>query len=205
MSPTIAPSPAHLSLVARRRADLRAALARVVPCGAAFVGEIGCGHGHFLAAYAAAHPQELCIGFDLRAERITRAERKRARAALANLHFFQADAGDFLEALPDGAMFSAIFVLFPDPWPKRRHHKNRLIQPSFLAALAERTGQGARLYFRTDDRDYFSQAVCVIGDHPAWHLDPEPIWAFETVTVFQSRASSHQSLVAVRREAVRPL
>ena len=198
MVPTATPSPAHLALVAQRRADLRVALARVLAPDARFVGEIGCGHGHFLTAYAAAHPRELCLGFDLRAERIARAERKRERAGRANLHFIHAAADDFLATLPAGAGFSAIFMLFPDPWPKLRHHKNRLIQPAFLDALAARAGQGTRLYFRTDHGGYFAHASAVLAAHPAWRLDPAAPWPFEEPTVFQQRAPGYHSLVAVR-------
>jgi tRNA (guanine-N7-)-methyltransferase len=192
-------SPAHRALIARRRADLRTALERALPPGASFVGEIGCGHGHFLTAYAAAHPGEQCVGIDLRGERIARAVRKRDRAALPNLHFFHAEAHDFLAALPAGAVFSAVVLLFSDPWPKRRHHKNRLFQPAFLDALAARAGQGTRLYFRTDHRDYFAQAANVIAEHPAWQMDPVAPWIFELETVFQARAPAYQSLVAKRR------
>jgi tRNA (guanine-N7-)-methyltransferase len=195
---TAAPSPAHLALVAQRRAGLRAALARVLPPAARFVCEIGCGHGHFLAAYAAAHPPELCLGFDVSSERIVRAGRKRDRAALPNLHFFHAEALDFLAALPVDAAFSAIFMLFPDPWPKRRHHKNRLLQTSFLQELAMRTGQGTRFHFRTDHRGYFTHATAIVAGHAAWRLDPAAPWPFEESTVFQQRAPAYQSLVAER-------
>ncbi|HTB81831.1 MAG TPA: methyltransferase domain-containing protein [Opitutaceae bacterium] len=198
---TAAPSPAHLALVAQRRADLRAALAGVLPPAARFVCEIGCGHGHFLTAYAAAHPDEFCLGFDVSAERIARAVRKRDRAAGANLHFFHAEALDFLAALPADAGFRAIFMLFPDPWPKRRHHKNRLLQSSFLQELAMRTGQGMRFYFRTDHRGYFTQATAVLAAHSAWRLDPAAPWPFEESTVFQQRAPAYQSLVAERTAA----
>jgi tRNA (guanine-N7-)-methyltransferase len=199
---TLSPSPAHLALIAQRRADLRVALARVLPPAAHFLCEIGCGHGHFLTAYAAAHPGELCIGIDLIGERIARAIRKRDRAKLANLHFFQAEAHDLLSALPADASLSAIIVLFPDPWPKRRHHKNRLLQPAFLEALAAQAGQGTRLYFRTDHRGYFAQATAVLATHPLWRIDPAAPWVFESETVFQARAPSYHSLVAGRAAAV---
>jgi tRNA (guanine-N7-)-methyltransferase len=158
---------------------------------------VGCGHGHFLAAYAAAHRDRCCIGVDIASDRIARAERKRSRARLANLHFLQAEAGAFLAALPGHAILSEIFVLFPDPWPKRRHRKHRVLQPGFLAAVAARAGQGARLYFRTDDEAYFSSVDEVIKSLPEWRLTREP-WPFEVATVFQSRAPSHSSLTAVR-------
>ncbi|HXA14682.1 MAG TPA: methyltransferase domain-containing protein [Opitutaceae bacterium] len=195
---TIASSSAHLALIAQRRADLRAALAPVLPSAARFLCEIGSGHGHFLTACAAAHPGELCIGIDLVGERVARAIRKRDRAKLPNLHFFHAEAHDFLAALPADASFSAIVILFPDPWPKRRHHKNRLLQPAFLDALAARAGQGTRLYFRTDHRDYFAQATSVLAAHPAWRIDPAAPWLFETETVFQARAPAYHSWVAER-------
>jgi tRNA (guanine-N7-)-methyltransferase len=198
---TVLPSPAHLALIAQRRAELRVALARVLPRAAHFLCEIGCGHGHFLAAYAAAHPGELCLGIDLIGERIARATRKRDRAKLPNLHFFHAEAHDFLAALPTDASFSAVIVLFPDPWPKRRHHKNRLLQPEFLDALAARAGQGTRLYFRTDHRGYFAHATSVLAAHPWWRIDPDARWIFETETVFQARAPAYQSLVAQRTPA----
>ena len=198
---TLAASPAHLALIAQRRASLRTALADVLPAGACFLCEIGSGHGHFLTAYAAAHPGELCIGIDLIGERVARATRKRDRARLTNLHFFQAEAYDFLAALPAGARFSAIMVLFPDPWPKRRHHKNRLLQPAFLDVLAAQTGQGTRLYFRTDHRGYFADATAVLAAHPAWRMDPAAPWIFEFGTVFQARAPAYHSLVAERPAA----
>lgn len=186
---------AHHARVIDRQEALRAASATVLAGGPEVVLEVGCGHGHFLTAFAGAHPAKLCLGLDIIAERIERATRKRNRARLTNLHFFHASAEDFLATLPEKARFSAVFVLFPDPWPKRRHHKNRLMQPDFLAQIAERAGQGMRLYFRTDDTDYFAAAATTVREHPAWQMVDEP-WAFEFETVFQQRALGFQSLVA---------
>jgi tRNA (guanine-N7-)-methyltransferase len=181
--------------MALRRADLAADLAKILPPATRFVGEIGCGHGHFLTAYAQKHPDETCVGIDLIRERITRATRKRDRAKLNHLHFLQAEALMFLETLPPGAQFSKIFVLFPDPWPKKRHHKNRLLQTDFLTVLAKYAGQGTRLYFRTDHEPYFEAVEATINDHAAWIISEEP-WPFEEKTVFQARAQSYRSLVA---------
>lgn len=190
----------HLDRITKRRNDLRGTVAHLLPSPCHFVCEIGCGHGHFLAAFAAAHIDRVCVGIDISRERIDRAIRKRDRAKLANLHFLQADAGDFLGALPAKATISDLYVLFPDPWPKRRHHKNRLLQPEFLHAVAERVGKGARLYFRTDYEPYFRAAKSLLNDHPDWKITADP-WPFEQVTVFQSRAVHHYSLVAGRRGA----
>jgi tRNA (guanine-N7-)-methyltransferase len=167
----------------------------LIPAGAPVVWEVGCGHGHFLTAYAVAHTKRLCVGIDIARDRIARATRKRNRAALTHLHFVLADADEFLTALSSGVRFSAIFILFPDPWPKRRHHKNRLLRPAFLDALFQRAGEGTRLYFRTDYRPYFEEAAAMIRAHQQWEV-VEELWPFEIETVFQARASAYFSFVA---------
>lgn len=180
------------------QAQLSAILAQAKPT---LVWEIGCGHGHFLTAYAAAHPEHTCIGVDMESARIERAVLKRDRARLTNLHFVRAEARLFLAALPAGLTFDWIFVLFPDPWPKLRHHKHRLIQPEFLAALAAHASAHCRLCFRTDHTAYFSAARRVFAEADGWQITDEP-WPFEFETVFQSRAPAYQSLI-VRRSGPR--
>jgi tRNA (guanine-N7-)-methyltransferase len=164
--------------------------------------EIGCGHGHYLTAYAAAHPDAFCIGIDLLKDRIARAGRKRDRAKLTNLLFLEAEAREFLDALPTSVVLADVFLLFSDPWPKRRHHKNRILQPDFLSVLAAKARPDARLCFRTDHAPYYADAHATVTAHSDWKLDTPDSWPFELETVFQSRAASFQSLVA-RRAAPR--
>jgi tRNA (guanine-N7-)-methyltransferase len=170
-----------------------------LPPGAVLTLEIGCGHGHFLAAYAAAHPGEYCVGVDLITKRVERSLRKRDRGGLRNLDFFKADAFEFIEAMPDAARAATIFFIHPDPWPKLRHHKNRLIQTHLLDRLAALTTPGvSRLCFRTDHAGYFEWAHEKVGAHPAWRvLEGEP-WPFEQETYFSKLLPEHQSLVAER-------
>ena len=178
---------------------LRELLGGIIPVGGSFVWEIGCGHGHFLSAYARAHARELCIGIDIASERIGRAERKRERGQIGNLHFVRADAEDFLASYPDGASFERIFILFPDPWPKRRHHKNRVVNATFLSEVARGARGGAGLYFRTDHEPYFREVEAVLSAHPDWAVPAVPTWPFEEPTVFEKRAKGHFSLEARRR------
>jgi len=181
-----------------RKASLRRALVKVFPQPEKtgdVVCEIGCGHGHFLVAYAHAHPAARCIGIDIERTRIERAIRKQERARATQLHFLQADAGLFLDALPAGVMLGRVFILFPDPWPKTRHHKNRLIQSKFLDELRRRASSATRIFFRTDHELYFEDARTVFERHAGWQLVDEH-WPFEHETVFQSRATSYRSLVA---------
>lgn len=186
---------AYLAVLAERKRVLQDQIDTIFRMGGEFVCELGCGHGHFLTAYAAAHPKTLCIGVDLEGERIRRACRKRDRAGLRNLHFLHAEAGFFLETLPPAARIAALFLLFPDPWPKLRHNKHRIVQTRFLDVVAARGTQGCRLAFRTDYEPYFLEAQATIRSHPRWQLVDEA-WPFEYATVFQQRAKSHASCVA---------
>jgi tRNA (guanine-N7-)-methyltransferase len=187
-----------------RRATLLRELAELLAGHLRITFEIGAGHGHFLTDYAAAHPAEFCVGIDLLRDRVERAVRKRDRAKLGNLVFLRAEAEECVAALPAHVVLQRIFVLFPDPWPKRRHHKNRIMQAAFLQALAERAKTGADLCFRTDDAAYFTAAKTVVEAHDAWSVSSKH-WPFERATVFQSRAEVFQSLVAVRRETISKL
>lgn len=173
-------------------------MAAILPQGGPFVLEVGSGHGHFLTAFAEANPGRICVGIDLERDRVTRSLRKRDRAKLRNLGFLQGDAAMLLEILPTGATADLIFVLFPDPWPKLRHHKNRIMQGPFLTSLASKTLPGSHLCFRTDFEPYFRDVEETIRAHPDWAL-ANAAWPFELPTVFQQRAEVYHSLVAQRR------
>lgn len=191
-----------LAIRESRRTSLRPRLEELLEGRDRATLEIGCGHGHFLTGYAAAHPDEFCLAIDIIAERLHRAGKKSARAGLTNLAWVLAEAVDLLAEWPDHVgLAPRIFVLFPDPWPKRRHWKNRLISPEFLTALAARAKPGTALCFRTDHAPYFAQAVEVVAAHPDWVIDPAAPWPFERETVFQARAPDFQSMVALRGES----
>lgn len=196
MSPGVTAS--YGKLISHRRDKLRLDLHEIILPTQRFVWEVGSGHGHFLSAFAAAHPVELCIGIDISADRVERAKRKQHRAHLGNLHFILADADDFLGAMPEGALFSDVFVLFPDPWPKRRHYKNRVLKAEFLAAVARRSAEDASLYFRTDHEEYYRDVAALVRDSPDWRDFAEGELPFEEPTVFQKRAERHFTLVAKR-------
>ncbi|MEN9662132.1 MAG: hypothetical protein RL324_1081 [Verrucomicrobiota bacterium] len=173
-------------------------MSAILPHGGPFVLEVGSGHGHFLTAFAEANPGRVCVGIDLEQDRVTRSVRKRDRAKLGNLNFLRGDAAMLLEVLPAEAAADLIFVLFPDPWPKLRHHKHRIMQAHFLTSLANKTLPGSQLCFRTDFEPYFRAVEETIRAHPNWTLADAP-WPFELSTVFQQRAAVFHSLVALRR------
>lgn len=192
------PSQEYLGILAERRAALGLELGQILHNTHEFVWELGSGHGHFLTAYAAAHPDVCCIGVDIVSERIERACRKRDRARLPNLHFLRTEGRLFLETLPPKVRINSVFILFPDPWPKSRHHKHRIMQRSFLQQLATYSTPHCRLNFRTDFAPYFEEARAIVATHEHWKTTEEP-WPFEAETVFQKRAPVHYSLVARRK------
>ena len=190
--------PEFLATIAQRRAALRAELSTLLPAPQAIVWEIGCGHGHFLVRYAGLFPAKFCVGVDLILDRLERSGRKRDRAQLANCHFIRAEAREFLLSLAPGITFEEIWVLFPDPWPKARHNKNRLLKSEFFEAIASRAGEGTRFYFRTDHLDYFIEVEAIVASLSTWRGDPTSFWPLEQETVFQARAPEYHSLVLIR-------
>jgi tRNA (guanine-N7-)-methyltransferase len=128
--------------------------------------EIGCGNGHFLAAYCARHPEASYLGVELKAKRCLKAVQKIERSGLARAWVVQATAERVLEGLPDGSV-SRYHIYFPDPWPKARHRRRRFLRAGNLAALRRTLRWGGELDFATDFLDYFIQAklLCL--------LDPE--------------------------------
>jgi len=190
----------HLDNMQQRRDEARAVLMAIPGIEREIVWEIGCGHGHFLTGYNQEHPERVCVGVDIILDRVERGLRKRDRAELDTLHFVRAEATLFLDVLPESTQFSAVFILFPDPWPKKRHHKNRLLQAPFMARLATRCKPGTPFHFRTDFAPYFEAVVEMLKTHPDWQLRNDLPWPYEVETVFQKRAEgSYQSLIATRR------
>jgi tRNA (guanine-N7-)-methyltransferase len=185
----------YFDLVKSRRIALAEWFSKELTGVSEVVWEVGCGHGHFLNAYAAAHPNTLCIGIDIEKDRITRADKKKKRAKLANLHFLRADASDFLDTLPEKVIFSAVYVLFPDPWPKRRHHKNRIMQPDFIEIVSRRIKPEGRLFFRTDHKPYYECTRKYMSSEKQLILT-EDNWPFDKETVFQIRSKEYNSLNA---------
>jgi tRNA (guanine-N7-)-methyltransferase len=140
--------------------------------------EIGFGGGEHLAWQAARHP---AAGFLAAEYFITGVAsllgQLRAAGSGAPLRLYIGDARDLLECLPDAAL-DRIFILFPDPWPKRRHHKRRLIQPATVALLARVLKDGGELRFATDDPGYLDWALQRLTAEPAlvWQVAGPADW-----------------------------
>jgi len=115
--------------------------------------EIGFGGGEHLAAQAARRPDVLLLGAEPFLNGVASALRHIEAQSLTNVRLHLGDARDLLAALPP-ACLDRLFILFPDPWPKLRHHKRRLIQAGTIAELARVLKPRGRLRFATDWADY---------------------------------------------------
>ncbi len=125
--------------------------------------EIGSGMGETTAAIAAAHPEANFIAVEVHGPGVGSLLNRIEAAQLKNLRVVRHDAVEVLERMiPDGAL-AAIHLFFPDPWPKKRHHKRRLVRPEFAALAARKLAPGGVLHAATDWPDYAEQMAAVFS------------------------------------------
>ncbi|MDD5250779.1 MAG: tRNA (guanosine(46)-N7)-methyltransferase TrmB [Rhodocyclaceae bacterium] len=134
--------------------------------GAPRILEIGCGMGETTATIAAAHPENDYLGIEVHTPGVGALFKEIATRALTNLRVIQHDAVEVVrDMLPPGSL-AGIHIYFPDPWPKKRHHKRRLVQPPFVAQLAARLAPGGYLHCATDWEEYAQQMLAVLAAEP---------------------------------------
>ena len=122
--------------------------------------EIGFGGGEHMAAQAARHLDTLILGAEPFLNGVASALRHIEEAHLTNVRLHAGDVRDLMAALPD-ACLDRMFILFPDPWPKVRHNKRRLVQPDFIVQAARLMKPGATLRFASDWADYADQTLAM--------------------------------------------
>lgn len=134
--------------------------------------EIGCGKGLFLVTAAAAHPERSWFGIERSSEHLRRAIDRVLKAGLTNVRFAKVLAEDLLGVWAPAASVEGIHILYPDPWPKKRHHRRRLLGeekgPATLAGAARVLVPGGRLSVATDHADYAAVIAAVVGRCPAF-------------------------------------
>jgi tRNA (guanine-N7-)-methyltransferase len=149
-------------------------LAEVFPKPQPLEIELGCGDASFLVDYAQRHPERNFIGVERLLGRLRKLDRKGHRAGLTNLRGVRIESSYFLEYLLPPRSASVLHVYFPDPWPKKKHHKHRLINPHFADTARNVLPPGGVVYLRTDDRDYFDQMTGVFGANPGFEKVETP-------------------------------
>ena len=117
--------------------------------------DIGCGEGEFISRLAYQYPKKKFIGIEIKYGRILKSLKKARALNLSNLGFVISDATIFIDkALPDKSI-NKIFINNPDPRPKDKHHKNRLLNSDFIRMLHRKLKRKGNVYIKTDDIDYF--------------------------------------------------
>jgi tRNA (guanine-N7-)-methyltransferase len=166
--------------------DLDRAFGRTAPK----VLEIGFGMGDTTAEIAASHPGNDYLGVEVHTPGVGSLLNKVAAMGLGNVRVIQHDAVEVLECMIVPGALDGVHVFFPDPWPKKRHHKRRLVQPPLVALLASRMKPDGYLHIATDWEDYAHQILHVLSAEPllsntAAGFAPRPAW--RPLTKFESR------------------
>lgn len=147
--------------------------------------ELGSGDGGFLVQYAAANRDRNFLGVERLLGRIRKIDRKGRRAGLSNLRATRLEASYVVQYLLPHGSIRAMHIYFPDPWPKRRHHKHRLITSRFAESVRAVLEPGGTIYLRTDDRHYFDQMLAVFGANPAFAAVDTPGSLSSVLTDFE--------------------
>ena len=152
--------------------------------------EIGFGMGETTAAIAQARPDDNFLGIEVHGPGIGSLLKRVDELALSNLRVIRHDAVDVIAAMIPHASLAGIHVFFPDPWPKKRHHKRRLLQPAFVHALALRLAPGGYLHAATDWEDYAEAILATLTaeamlENTVDGFAPRP--AYRPLTKFEAR------------------
>jgi tRNA (guanine-N7-)-methyltransferase len=153
--------------------------------------EIGPGTGQSLIPMAAARPYANVLAFEVYRPAIARMLGYLARQGLDNVRIIEADAVAGVEHLLPPRSIDEVWMFFPDPWPKPRHHKRRLVTPAFVALAASRMKPGATWRIATDSADYADWIRSVFDNDPRFaseHSDGRaPRWEARPITHFEQR------------------
>ena len=149
-------------LPADRPCDLERVFGRTAPCCA----EIGFGMGDALLEMAAASPERDYLGVEVHEPGIGRMLHQAAARGLGNLRVIVGDAAEVVARCLPEASLQDVYLFFPDPWPKKRHHKRRLVNPSFARLVASRLVPGGRFLLATDWSPYAERMLEVLEGDP---------------------------------------
>lgn len=132
--------------------------------------EVGCGNGHFLTNKAINEPQFNYIGIDIKEKRIIRCREKQVKYNLTNVCWVVGEALTSITQLFTDNIIDTIYMPFPDPWPKRRHHKNRLFKNDFLDVVYKKINSSGVFIFITDHEQYYQSSYKLISNDPRFSI-----------------------------------
>jgi len=169
--------------------DLAATFGREAPV----VVEVGCGPGDSLVPMAQARPEVDVLAFEVFEPAVAALVARAVREDVGNVRVAPVDAVAGLARLVPAGALSEVWTFFPDPWPKLKHHKRRLVDAAFADLVAARLAPGGRWRLATDWDEYAQQMRAVLGAHPAFVAEAEdrgdrPVTRFERRGLAESRA-----------------
>lgn len=147
--------------------------------------ELGCGDGSFLVRWAELNRGRNFLGIERLLGRLRKVDRKGRRLGLVNLRLMRIEASYFLNHLLPASSIDALHLYFPDPWPKRKHRKNRLVNEEFATALTRVLKADGVVHLRTDDQDYFEQMRSVFDGDQRYGAVATPAELSSVVTDFE--------------------
>lgn len=152
--------------------------------------EIGFGMGASTAEIAERQPDSDYLGIEVHPPGVGSLLKLIEEKALTNLRVIQHDAVEVLDHMIGDATLDGVHIFFPDPWPKKRHHKRRLIQPALVANLCKKLKPGGYLHAATDWQEYAEHILAVLAAEPSLEntaADYAPRPAYRPLTKFEAR------------------
>lgn len=134
--------------------------------------DLGCGKGRFLLAHASAHPDVNFIGTDIQVGRLQKIRKRAEAAGIGNIRLMHTDSVYTLDYLLPRESVSRFYLYFPDPWPKRKHHRRRVVQPEFLTLAHRALHKKGELHIATDHEGYFQHIESVVKGDPRFDVIP---------------------------------
>ena len=161
--------------------------------------DLGCGDGSFLVAMASHYPERNFLGVERLLGRVRKVIRKAEKSSLLNLKVLRLELSYTIEWLLPDHCASRMHLLFPDPWPKKKHHKRRMVNQSFCESLVRILKKDGEFLFKTDHPDYFEESMLTLKNFDLlkqvpWNTDDfypvtdfEKIWTKEGKEIYSAR------------------
>ena len=161
--------------------------------------DLGCGDGSFLVAMASHYPERNFLGVERLLGRVRKVIRKAEKNSLLNLKVLRLELSYTIEWLLPDDCANRMHLLFPDPWPKKKHHKRRMVNKSFCESLVRILKEDGEFLFKTDHPDYFEESMLALENFDlleqlSWNTDDfypvtdfEKIWTKEGKRIYSAR------------------
>ena len=149
--------------------------------------DLGAGDGIYAEARARREPERDFVAVERLLGRATKIAKKAVRGGLGNLKVLRIESSYFIGNLCQAGSLDAVTLRYPDPWPKRRHHGNRILSRAFASVLARAIRVGGLLKLTTDDSDYFQWSCTEVDQCPEWKIDKDWTGSDEPTSEFEEQ------------------